>query len=63
VGTRNKAKIGKHKIIPYGESFPYCESLTIVRMENESAQKSVIVVFILLKSLLLPVQTALSLLV
>jgi len=26
VGTRNKEQAGKHRIVPYGKSFPNCES-------------------------------------
>jgi len=28
--TRNKAKVGKHNIIPYWESFPHCQSQLFV---------------------------------
>jgi len=33
VGPRNKAKVGKHRIVPYCESFPYCESSSLIKFD------------------------------
>jgi len=38
VGTRNEAKVGKNRIIPYCEFFPYCESFPY--SESNSFTKS-----------------------
>jgi len=41
IGSHNKEKVGKHRIVRYCEPFPYCESWrTILHMENRIAQKS-----------------------
>jgi len=33
VGTCNKAKVGQNRIVPYYESFPYCESQQFKQMK------------------------------
>jgi len=45
VGTCNKAKVGKHRIFPYCESFLYCESCLFVHGKLVSREKCIIVSF------------------
>jgi len=42
VGTLNEAKVGKHIIIPYCESFPYCKSRPFVHGKSASTEKCTI---------------------
>jgi len=39
IATRNKAKVGKHGIVPYCESFLYCESLLFARGKAVNTKK------------------------
>jgi len=45
VGTRNKEQVSKHRIIPYCESFPYCESSSFIKLIFGQHQHSVIASF------------------
>jgi len=45
VGTRNKKQVGKHRFVPYGESFPYCESISFIKLNFVKHQHSVIASF------------------
>jgi len=64
VGTRNKEKVGQHRIIPYCESFPSCESQLLAHVKISQQRKvyyyDSLWVFILLRSLLLWVPTELA---
>jgi len=31
-GTRNKEQVGKRRFAPYGMSFPYCESSSLIKL-------------------------------
>jgi len=42
VGTRNKEQVGKRRIIPYCESFLYCESTSFLKLKFAKHQHSVI---------------------
>jgi len=42
VGTRNKEQVGKHRSVPYRESFPYCESSSFIILNFGKHRRSVI---------------------
>jgi len=45
LGTANKPKVGKRRIIPYCKSFPYCEYRVFVHAQPVSTEKCTIKVF------------------
>jgi len=62
VGTRNKEPVGKHIIVPYCESFPYCESSSFFKIIFWSMSTfRYYEFFLLLRSLLLRVPIAFKL--
>jgi len=58
VGTLNKAKVGKQRIIPYCESFHYCESWLFAHGKSVSTEACQCL-YVLLRNLLLRVPTVL----
>jgi len=45
VGTRNKEQVGKQRIVPYFEFFPYCESISFKTLNLAKHQHFVIANF------------------
>jgi len=54
VGTHNNKQVGKHRIIPYCESFPYCESSCVIKLGFGKHQHFVVIasIYIITESLI-----------